>query len=40
MMERSQPNSFSNGVKKTPEDETTIPAVRMEKNEMINITQL
>ena len=37
---RCQPNSFSKGVKKTPEDATTIPATMMEKNVTISINQL
>jgi hypothetical protein len=38
--DRSQPNSFSKGSMKTPDDDMTIPATIMEKNVMARINQL
>ena len=38
--ERSQPNSFSNALIKTPDDEMTIPATIIEKNVMTRINKL
>ncbi len=38
--ERSQPNSFSKGSMKTPDDDMTIPATIIEKNVITRINQL